>query len=213
MRPFRLGITGGLGSGKSGVSELLRIAGIPVYDCDREAKRLMNTSLVLRDALIVLAGSEVYKQVEGPNGQQAERSTLNRRYLADFMFGHPERVKAVNALVHPVVRADFRTWAECQGGTDIVGVESAILFEAGMREDVDAVVLVFTPYDERLQRAMARDGASEASVRARLASQMPDVEKFPLVDYIIRNGEEDAITPQVMELLGELRTNPLNNKH
>jgi dephospho-CoA kinase len=183
------------------VSELLRIAGIPVYDCDSEARRLMNTSPSLREALTALAGEDVY----------ASDSHLNRCYLADFMFGHPERVKAVNALVHPAVREDFCAWAERQEGADVVGVESAILFEAGMREDVDVTVLVFTPRAERIQRAMARDGATEESVRARLASQMPDVEKIPLVDFIIRNAEADAITPQVMELIKELKNYKIRN--
>ncbi len=203
MRPLKVGITGGIGSGKSGVSELLRIAGIPVYDCDSEARRLMNTSPSLREALTTLAGEDVYAS----DSQAAYTQTgkiLNRRYLADFMFGHPERVKAVNALVHPAVRKDFSAWTERQGA-DIVGIESAILFEAGMREDVDVTVLVFTPRDERIQRAMARDGATEESVRARLSSQMPDVEKIPFVDFIICNAETDAITPQVMELIKELQ--------
>ena len=202
MKSLKLGITGGIGSGKSGVSELLRITGIPVYDCDHEARRLMDTSPTLREALIALAGPETYTNSSTHDSQP---STLNRRHLADFMFGYPERVMAVNALVHPAVREDFRTWAEQQEGADIVGVESAILLEAGMREDVDAVVLVLTPFEERLQRAMARDGVSETSVRARLASQKPDIEKIPFVDYIIHNAESEAITPQVMEMLKELR--------
>ena len=209
MRPLKVGITGGIGSGKSGASELLRIAGIPVYDCDSEARRLMNTSPTLREALTTLAGEDVYAS----DSQAADAQTgkvLNRRYLADFMFGHPERVNAVNALVHPAVREDFSAWTERQGA-DIVGIESAILFEAGMREDVDVTVLVFTPRDERIQRAMARDGATEESVRARLASQMPDVEKIPLVDFIIRNAEADAITPQVMELIKELKNYKIRN--
>ena len=203
MRPLKVGITGGIGSGKSGVSELLRIAGIPVYDCDSEARRLMNTSPSLREALTTLAGEDVYAS----DNQAADAQTgkvLNRRYLADFMFGHPERVNAVNALVHPAVCKDFSAWTERQGA-DIVGIESAILFEAGMREDVDVTVLVFTPRDERIQRAMARDGATEESVRARLSSQMPDEEKIPCVDFIICNAETDAITPQVMELIKELQ--------
>lgn len=210
MRPLKVGITGGIGSGKSGVSELLRIAGIPVYDCDSEARKLMNTSPSLREALTTLAGEDVYAS----DSQAADAQTgkvLNRRYLADFMFGHPERVNAVNALVHPAVREDFCAWAERQEGADVVGVESAILFEAGMREDVDVTVLVFTPRAERIQRAMARDGATEESVRARLASQMPDVEKIPLVDFIIRNAEADAITPQVMELIKELKNYKIKN--
>lgn len=195
-RTFRLGITGGIGSGKSSVASLLRVMGVPVYDCDVEARRLMTDSIPLRAALVALAGPQVYTETPSV--------TLNRRYLADFIFGHPDRVGAVNAIVHPAVREDFRLWTARHKAHSLVAIESAILFEAGMRDDVDAVVLVYTPLAERIRRTMARDGAAESSVRARLASQKPDEDKLPLADYVIHNAEADAVTPQVMALLAEL---------
>lgn len=190
----KIGITGGIGSGKSGVSGLLRVMGVPVYDCDREARRLMNDDPAIRADITALAGSGAYTP-EGP---------LDRRYLAAFMFGSADKVEAVNAIVHPAVRADFRRWAAEREAFDVVAIESAILFEAGMKDDVDAVVLVYTPREERLQRTMARDGATEEQVRARMDSQMSDEDKLPLADYIIRNAERDAITPQVQQLLTQL---------
>ena len=193
---FRLGITGGIGSGKSSVAGLLRVMGIPVYDCDAEARRLMTESAPLRTALVALAGPQVYTETPSV--------TLNRRYLADFMFGHPDRVDAVNAIVHPAVREDFRLWTAHHKALPLVAMESAILFEAGMRGDVDAVVLVYTPLAERIRRTMGRDGASESSVRARLASQQSDDDKLTLADYVIHNAEADAVTPQVTALLTKL---------
>lgn len=194
----RLGITGGIGSGKSGVSGLLRVMGVPVYDCDGEARRLMNDDAAIRAAITALAGPDAY----------TSDGRLDRRYLASFMFGDADRVTAVNAIVHPAVRADFRRWAEERSACEVVAVESAILFEAGMEGDVDAVALVYTPREERLQRTMARDGTTEEQVRARMDSQMSDEEKLPLADYVIRNAEHDAITPQVRHLLTLLRGGP-----
>lgn len=199
---IKIGITGGIGSGKSSVSGLLRVMGVPVYDCDREARRLMHSDDAIRRGLVALAGEAVY----GADGQ------LDRRYLATFMFGHDERVAQVNALVHPVVRADFRRWAEERRAEAVVALESAILFEAGMKGDVDAAVLVYTPFDERLQRTMARDGVTEEQVRARMASQMTDEERLPLADYVIHNAERDAVTPQVVALIEEINYRN-NNKN
>ena len=216
---FRLGITGGIGSGKSGVAGLLRTMGIPVYDCDSEARRLMNSSASIRQGLIALVGPEVYigttelqnvgtadiQNSVNPKIRESVNPTLNRRLLADYMFGHPERIAAVNALVHPAVREDFRQWTRRHASQPLVALESAILFEAGMKDDVDAVVLVYTPIDERVQRTMARDGITEQAVRARLASQMTDEAKLPLADYVIHNADADAITPQVMQLIERIK--------
>ena len=187
----KLGITGGIGSGKSSVCELLRVMGIPVYDCDKEASRLMNQSSAIREQLIRLVGE----------GVSDAGGTLNRKMLADFMFADALRVKAVNAIVHPAVRADFCRWAEERNEEPVVAMESAILYEAGMQDVVDAVVLVYAPAKERLQRAMARDGASSKQIQRRIDSQLPDENKMALADYVIRNAEADAITPQVVKLL------------
>lgn len=191
--PYILGVTGGIGSGKSVVSHLLRLMGVPVYDCDREAKRLMHESASIREALIGVAGAEVYDA----SGQ------LNRAYLASFMFGNPERVSLVNGIVHPVVRADFRAWAQ-QSGKAVVAVESAILFEAGMEADVDAVCLVHAPEAIRVQRAILRDGSNEKAVRSRMQSQLSEQEYMERADVIIHNDDAHSLIGQVSSLLGSL---------
>lgn len=202
MAAYRLGITGGIGSGKSGVSSLLRVMGIPVYDTDAEARRLMQSSPAIRSALVALVEPEVY----GADG------TLQRQRLAEYMFGNPDRVAAVNAIVHPVVRADFRQWALSSEEADVVAVESAILIEAGMEADVDAVAVVITPEEERVTRAVARDGATPQQIKARMANQLSDNDRLPHARFVIRNAEADAITPQVVALVDEIR-NKLNIKH
>lgn len=196
----RICITGGIGSGKSGVSELLRVMGVPVYDCDREAKRLMTDDGAIRQALEQL--------VQSPEPLYDDRGALNRRLLASYIFGHPDRVQAVNAIVHPAVRADFRRWTQEREdeGHAVAAMESAILYEAGMEHDVDKVVLVYTPREERIARTMERDHATRESVLARMESQMSDEEKLVRAHYIIRNAEADAVTPQVEALMKTLIT-------
>lgn len=202
MAAYRLGITGGIGSGKSGVSSLLRVMGIPVYDTDAEARRLMQSAPAIRSALVALVGPEVY----------SDDGTLQRQRLAEYMFGNPDRVAAVNAIVHPVVRADFRQWALSSEETDVVAVESAILIEAGMEADVDAVAVVIAPEEERVARAVARDGATPQQIKARMANQLSDNDRLPHARFVIRNAEADAITPQVVAMVDEIR-NKLNIKH
>lgn len=191
--PCIIGVTGGIGSGKSVVSRLLRLMGVPVYDCDREAKRLMCESVVIREALVGAVGAEVYDA----SGQ------LDRAYLASYMFGNPERVSLVNGIVHPVVRADFKEWAQ-QSGKAVVAVESAILFEAKMDADVDAVCLVHAPEATRVQRAILRDGASEKAVRNRMQSQLSEQAYMERADVIIYNDDAHSLIGQVSSLLDSL---------
>ena len=191
--PYIIGVTGGIGSGKSVVSHLLRLMGVPVYDCDREAKRLMCESVVIREALVGAVGTEVYDA----SGQ------LDRAYLASYMFGNPERVSLVNGIVHPVVRADFRAWAQ-QSEKAVVAVESAILFEAKMDADVDAVCLVHAPEATRVRRAILRDGSNEKAVRSRMQSQLSEQEYLERADVIIHNDDAHSLICQVSSLLDSL---------
>ena len=191
--PYIIGVTGGIGSGKSVVSHLLRLMGVPVYDCDREAKRLMCESVVIREALVGAVGAEVYDA----SGQ------LDRAYLASYMFGNPERVSLVNGIVHPVVRADFRAWAQ-QSEKAVVAVESAILFEAKMDADVDAVCLVHAPEATRVRRAILRDGSNEKAVRSRMQSQLSEQEYLERADVIIHNDDSHSLICQVSSLLDSL---------
>lgn len=181
---MRIGLTGGIGAGKSYVAQQLTAQyGIPVYDCDREAKRLMVTSPVIRQQLTALLGTEVYL----PDGQ------LNKRLIADYLFANEEHQRAVNAIVHPAVKADFRQWAteQEQAGAPAVGIESAILVEAGFTDLADKVIVVEAPLALRLQRVMKRDGATEEEVRARMARQISDEERRQAADFIIVNDGSD----------------------
>lgn len=191
--PYIIGVTGGIGSGKSVVSHLLRLMDVPVYDCDSEAKRLMCESAAIRKALVEAVGTEVY-DAEGQ---------LNRAYLASYMFGNAEHVAMVNRIVHPVVRADFREWAQ-RVGNAVVAVESAILFEAEMHDDVSAVWVVQAPEAQRLQRAIRRDASSEKAVRGRMQSQLSEQEYAKRADAVIYNDDCHSLIQQVIRLLDEI---------
>ena len=175
-----IGITGGIGSGKSYVSALLqREFGIPVYDCDKEAKRLTVESEGIRQKLIELVGPEVF-----------DGETLNKQRLADYLFSDPENASRVNAIIHPAVLKDFRLWAEKQKPKKMVALESAILFESGFNAFVDNVLFVDAPEEVRLQRAMRRDSAKEEQIKARMKMQQPEIHRAQ-ADYIIRNFKAD----------------------
>lgn len=189
-----IAITGGIGSGKSYVSALLQAAGIPVYNTDNEAKRLMLSDEGIRQDLIALLGEGVYTD-----------GTLNKPMLASYLFAGPENAARINAIVHPRVKADFRRWMEEQEGQEIVGLECAILFEAGFADTVDAVVTVYAPESLRVERAMKRDGATEAQIRARIAAQMDDEEKCRLSDYIIYNDGSISLENQLSALVAQLK--------
>ena len=189
-----IAITGGIGSGKSYVSVLLQAAGIPVYNTDNEAKRLMLSDEGIRQDLIALLGEGVYTD-----------GTLNKPMLASYLFAGPENAARINAIVHPRVKADFRRWMEEQEGQEIVGLECAILFEAGFADTVDAVVTVYAPEALRVERAMKRDGATEAQIRARIAAQMDEEEKCRLSDYIIYNDGSISLENQLSALVAQLK--------
>ena len=182
---YKIGITGGIGSGKSTVCSLFAERGIAVYDSDSRAKQLMSESAELREQLIEAFGEECYADGE-----------LNRGYLAKQVFGNAEALSRLNAIVHPAVRADFRTWAEQQSGAYVI-LESAILFEAGFESEVDTTLAVMAPLEERIRRTMARDGVDRESVLERIAHQMSDDElharaKRTLVNLIADYTESDV---------------------
>lgn len=175
-----IGITGGIGSGKSYVSAILQEKfGIPVYDCDMEAKRLTASNEEIRQKLIALVGPEVF-----------DGNKLNKQLLADYLFADVEHASKVNAIIHPVVLQDFKRWTEEQHEKPIVALESAILFESGFNEMVDKVLFVDAPEEVRLRRAMLRDTATEAQIRARMKMQRPELHRLQ-ADSIINNNQTD----------------------
>lgn len=190
-----LGLTGGIGSGKSVLARILVVLGIPVYDCDQRAKALYDEDKKLRQAMLGLFGERLYATEDG---------RLDRAYLAERIFGERSLLEAVNALVHPAVRADIDRWQAQQSaeGHRLVAIESAILLASeGLRERVDAVVLVSAPLELRVARAVRRDGSSEAAVRQRIAVQMSDEEMRQRSDYVLYNDEQTPLLPQVEALL------------
>ncbi len=185
---IRVGVTGGIGSGKSTVCRLLAERGVPVYDSDSEAKRLMGEDPTLRAALIEAFGSETFRD-----------GVLNRRYLADTVFRDRERLGRLEALVHPCVKRDFERWAAEHAAEPYVVLECAILYESGMDAAVDRVVAVVAPEELRFVRVNARDGASAEEIRRRMAAQLSDDALRERADYTIVNINREDLAADVAE--------------
>lgn len=188
-----IGITGGIGSGKSLIAKILQAMNFPIYYSDNRAKELMNENEVIRTKLEALFGNEAY--VDGK---------LNRPYIAEQIFQDESKRLAMNEIVHPVVLADFRDWTNKQT-TPFVFQESALLFETGNDQSFDAVILVTAPESIRIKRVMQRDNSTEEHVRSRIAAQMSEDEKRQKTPYIIENSGEVLLVPQVLAILSTLK--------
>lgn len=185
---YKVGLTGGIGSGKSTVAKLLAMRGVAVYVADERAKSLMEESEAVRSAIIAIFGEEAYAA-----------GALNRAWLAEQVFVSKELLARLNAVVHPAVMEDFDRWAEAQTSEYVV-IESAILFEAGLDGRVDATIAVMSPEALRLQRAMKRDGASREAIEARMRNQMSDDERCARARYAIVNIELEGLEEDVEQL-------------
>jgi len=181
-----IGITGGIGSGKSVVTSLLASWGIPAYIADEESKRLVALSPELRRQLTDVLGRAVYNT----DGR------LNHSLMASLIFGDPRLLERVNGIIHPAVAGHFRSWAQNQTSKCVV-LESAILFESGFDRQVDVRLTVYAPQALRLKRTMERDHARKADVLRRMKSQWPDKIKKERSDFVILNDEKHALIPQV----------------
>lgn len=191
-KPAVLGITGGIGSGKSYVSHLLMEAGVPVYDCDRRAKELNNESPEIRQALTDLVGVNVY-----------DEGGLVKPVLANYLFASKGNAERVNAIVHPVVRSDVEAWVERQDA-EIVGVESAILYESGFDTLTDYVMYVSASLETRIQRAMKRDGALREKIEERIRLQSTNADK---ADFVLENEgrTDDALRGELNEIIQQIK--------
>lgn len=188
---MRIGLTGGIGSGKSVVSEILLAMGYKVYNSDIRASRLMVESPDVIKALTGLIGRNAYTQ----------DGMIDKQVIGGFIFASEANRLAVNSIVHPAVFSDFERWCAVNSSERIVFAESAILFEAGMNTHVDRTLLVYAPVDVRISRVIRRDSLSRQQVESRISSQMPEEEKMKLVDYIINNSDNDRLLPQITHLL------------
>jgi len=195
---LKIGVTGGIGSGKSVVCRIFNVLGIPVFDADAEAKRLMTIDASLRNAIRVEFGTEAYH----------EDGTLNRPYLADQVFNDEQRLKILNGLVHPVVIRKGEEWAQQQKAPYTIK-EAALLFESGSFKLNHYTILVSAPVGIRIERVMQRDGVTAAQVKARMERQWPDERKRQLADFVIVNDGIQALIPQVLALDKQFRSGQL----
>ena len=194
----RIGLSGGIGSGKSYVAEILEKMGFPVYYSDEQAKVLTDTHPEIRAGLISRFGTSIYSE-----------GILNRKELAAHIFNSESDRIFVNQLIHPVVRADFDRWCAEQN-TALVFNEAAILFETGAYQQFDATVLVIAPLETRIERIMQRDRCTYEQAEARIQSQWSDEQKTPLANAIISNNGHEAVLIQVENLIENLQLNNPN---
>ena len=183
---MRVGVTGGIGSGKSTLCGMFAQQGVAIYDCDREAKRLMAEDEAVRSAIVDAFGQEAYAEGE-----------LNRQFLAEQVFGSEEQLSKLNAIVHPAVRKDFARWCADHSSEAYVMMESAILFEAGFESEVDLTLAVIAPRELRVMRVCNRNGLTPEQVEQRIAHQMSDDELHARADYTMVNISLDYLQSDV----------------
>lgn len=195
---IRVGITGGIGSGKSRVCGVFSCLGIPVYHTDEEARILIESDEVIRQELIRLLGTEIFSG-----------KTLNRTLMSRFIFENSELLKAVNGIVHPRVAIHFDNWCSRQSGIPYVMQESAILFESGSWKKFDVIILVTAPETVRMERVLKRQGMTMEKIRAIVKNQLPEEEKIVRSHYVFFNDDSELILPGIVNL-HETLTHPTN---
>ena len=193
-RIVKLAITGGIGSGKSVVSRMMNVLGVPVYDCDVNAKRLMTEDEHIVSELKRMFGEECYE----------DDGTLNRQYIAARIFTDKENIERVNSLVHPAVKRDFEQWTTRQNA-NVVAVETAILYESGMMDSVNKVLVVWAEKETAVKRTMERSGMNRMQVENRMNNQMCVDDLLLMSDYSLYNDGDEPLLPQVMALVQELK--------
>lgn len=189
-----VGLTGGIGSGKSTVAQIFRDLGVPVYDSDKEAKSLMVNSPELKSAIIDLLGDNAYTG-----------KTLNRSYIAELVFKDVGLLQKLNKIVHPAVRQHFLKWANEQSAPYVIQ-ETALIFENGVQDNYSATILVTAPLEMRLKRVMERDGVGKQVVLDRMKNQMDDNQKIDLAQFCIENIDLEATKEKVRGLHAKLRS-------
>lgn len=188
---MQIGITGGIGSGKSLVCKIFNALGVPTYDADSRAKMVMTTDGILVEAIKKEFGILSYDA----------KGTLNRQYLANTVFNQPEKLKRLNELVHPRVALDYEQWVHTQANVKYVLKEAALLFESGSYQALHKVIVVIAPETLRIQRVLQRDTQRSAEqTREIIRNQMAEDEKIRRADYVITNDETTLLIPQVLNL-------------
>jgi len=190
-----IGLTGGIGSGKTTVARYMASQGIPVYIADEEAKRVMNTPEVLSLVAKTFGVSVL------------ENGIINRQKLAQLVFNAPEKLEQLNNIIHPKVKQDFENWVQKHHNHPFVIKEAAILFESGSYQFCDKIITVTAPENVRIQRVIQRDGVTEDQVLARIQNQWKEEKKIALSDYVIQNINIEDTKSQVDNILKTLKKN------
>lgn len=185
---LKIGLTGGIGSGKSTIAGIFKVLGIPVFDADANARLLMETDKTLQSGIISLFGDKAY-----------EDGRLNRKLIADIVFNDPFQLEKLNALVHPAAIRAGEQWADRQNSTYIIK-EAALFFEAGSTEGMDYMIGVYAPQHIRINRVMKRDEVSREEVLSRMKRQIQEEIKMRLCDFVILNDDQHLVIPQVLQL-------------
>lgn len=188
-RPLEIGITGGIGTGKSTICRVFAALGVPVYDADQAAKRLMNENPDLQEAIKNNFGAESY-----------QNEKLNSRYLAAQVFGREEKTALLNSLVHPAVKKDYQTWVLKHSHQPYILKEAALLVEAGSYKELDFLLVVSSPLELRIKRIQQRDPQrSQEEIHKIIKGQRPEEEKLKLADKVIYNDDTQSVILQVLE--------------
>lgn len=196
MRTLQVGLTGGIGAGKSVIGHIFALLGVPIYDSDSRAKYVMTTDGILMSNIRKEFGELSFN----PDG------SLNRAYLSDLVFRNPDQLEKLNRLVHPRVAADYEDWVAEHAHHGYVIKEAALLFESGSHKRLDHIVLVVAPEPLRINRVVSRDrGRTADQVRRIMAQQWNDDKKMKLADSVIRNDESELVIPQVLSLHEKFR--------
>jgi dephospho-CoA kinase len=185
-----VGITGGIGSGKSTVCKVFRVLGVPVFQADLEARRLQNEDPEVKCRLTELFGTGIYDA----------GGLLNRKKLAEIIFSDRDKLDQVNSIIHPAVHRIFESWKSQLTDCPYVLYEAAILFETGSYHGFDFIIMVATDEKERIGRVMKRDQVSEEAILQRIRNQMDDAKKIALSDFVIENNDNQMIIPKILEL-------------
>lgn len=185
---LKVGLTGGIGSGKSTIGHLFHLLGVPVYIADLQAHRLMISNPDVQGAIIALLGEQAFDQ-----------GLPDRKYIAGRVFHNNAILAQLNAIVHPAVRSDFTTWCTTQSVPYVIQ-EAAVLFESGGAGLMDELIMVWAPEAERIARVMRRDQVTDQDVRARMQHQWPDTDKVALAQFVVINDGAHSLIHQVSDL-------------
>lgn len=188
---IKVGITGGIGSGKSTIAHLFETMGYPVYYADARAKWLMDNDPIIKEQLIAIFGQKVYP------------GHLEKKILANIVFSNPSALSKLNSITHPAVERDFNNWCLAQDAR-IVFKEAAILFESGTHKSVDKIICVTAPESLRTKRVLRRDSINEKQVEERIHNQWSDKEKIRLSDFVIKSDDEHLVIPQTLDILNKI---------